>query len=1360
MPVILMQFNRNLNLENQLLRALTCAVLTPVCHDDAQFTQKYFSIFPVNVNTTVLVGRLMGNMEYPCPLFVSNHLDTLINNYLIPRYNTENNCITPNDYLRAFQVATGFTIQIHNNAPNTINNTDIHILYRNNAYGALINDEFLTVDQRNHYRNQNQLIAQPFFDLNLEHLTQCTQNDIISNWAFSQEYKLSPTLNALTEMTLLAPNETRDNIAQPLRLRTHENNLQQSLRALERRPQRGFELTNERNELGTHNQNAIFNALGLGALGFTGATIIELACEGLFLHISYGAFMMVIPFPISLTFGVVGGVLGYFGTSEANAFQESLKTAFSHMTRDDFVGAKDILDKITAKNWFAKTAQTRVLTKEHYAMHHFLSAVCDTKQGQAQTALSHYQQAQSDAHACSNHFMEFLSYIYQLKLLHTATDVNQYIPAGSQQTFDLKEARNNALMGFSTEFSSQISDLHHQLINYIRRLAVMLQNFDQTNTHNQAVLRFCANELMQFNDTYLFLHYKNGQGNLLILFIEFFKGIVLSVLGNRGLDLLDARSRSFFPELTLANPNETTLQQQLLSASKTQMEKTLIELSSFKKNNPSIISRDTLIAETITYMSLYLTKFIVCYNEPTTEQPLSQELNRAIIDLGITEDQLQLLQNSVRVSKELLALINQNSLKTYISISSWLSDIPQNAVANINAVDNTANPQDTELHYLARLPLMNDITQLMVHNKFQSLKSLANTLNHINKSPLDELPKDDPYALRPLLQYEIGRIKQNSPNNYNVVEILTHFQKAADLAHPEAQAVVNSLIDNPGLSSDALLNLGRLYHKGEHVTKNHQLAMQCFQRAADLGSAAAHYELGLIKQNFPKDYGIIDSTTHFQIAANLGHRNATNLINNLVRNTTLQVDELLDLGRLYYRGEKIPSVYSTALAYFQRAAELGSATAHYNLGVLYRHGHGVQRSLLTASEYWIKAVEYGYTDLNKIRAFHDSLISDVNFPQIPKNIKKRQIKAFERVYIYKYRNQCIKNKQDYLVQLDNDGQSLLHRSAKQKNYKTCARLILFGASTNTQNSLGRFPFHTLNNIEQLKIMAHQQNQLVLNQALNQSTVAILSKVITIINVKDSNDSNDKITKLLNDLYANNLIKPLLELAKLAALKLHDKANRRMFVDQDYDSDDEQEPTNDKQGLCIMIDPLREHVEAIYFQGKNGHDGTDYRGVYVGSGNTIYIGGKRKPLEVRGTIIHELTHLLADEVFKNYCDPYMEDNISEKNVFQSIVNDIQGRKDSLPDSLSLIKVVFDYNDIFWHSELIVRVPQIIVSNPEYGLSLLTTHVPELLKFYQNSFLPKIVAHTVKLRNRAMSYWSEELFPEQQATVYFDSINKIS
>lgn len=488
--------------------------------------------------------------------------------------------------------------------------------------------------------------------------------------------------------------------------------------------------------------------------------------------------------------------------------------------------------------------------------------------------------------------------------------------------------------------------------------------------------------------------------------------------------------------------------------------------------------------------------------------------------------------------------------------------------------------------------------------------------------------------------------------------------------------------------------------------------------------------------------------TYMQKAKELGLIDRINTIEDYLKNNTLTAEDWLDLGRLYYNGNEVAKNYLLAEQYFTNASNAGSANGSYNLGVMHHNNYAKNSNLKQVSRYYTLAMQQGYENIDKLRQTHDKLIIEKNYLSA---YKKCDEKAFEKAYIL----QCIKRNQGtYPNTPDNEGQTLLARSAKRKLYKHCARLILFGATKHNQAPKDKAPLSNLSDSEKTRI-TNLRNQLThLKAQLNITAPDILARCV----VANAQTNTEQIKQSLTTLHSIADLKPLFELAKLAALKLHDTSGRKRFFDDAYDSDDDYtETVTEAQYFTINADAQHAHIGQITNYGPTGTDGQHAYGAYFTGTNTIYLGGEREPSKLKGTLLHELTHFLSFEVFKNNCDPYHHDDITNRNCFEQITQNTRNNLANFPQELDSIRHVFScYAENCWHTELIVRIPQIIAEYPNNGLALLGTHVPDLLAYYRNEFLPPLEKHTKKIRARALSNWDEKLFTPTNQTFAFEQI----
>ncbi len=142
---------------------------------------------------------------------------------------------------------------------------------------------------------------------------------------------------------------------------------------------------------------------------------------------------------------------------------------------------------------------------------------------------------------------------------------------------------------------------------------------------------------------------------------------------------------------------------------------------------------------------------------------------------------------------------------------------------------------------------------------------------------------------------------------------------------------------------DALLALGTYYEKGLMLPQDYDLALACYQQAADQDYAPAWIRLGNVY-----DQGILVNRDYFtamkmyQNAADLGSAEA-----------------LWYLGTFYEEGFTVRRNYETALSYYRQAAEQGYADSWMSIAYCCAMGHGMERDTALALEYYEKAAEAG-----------------------------------------------------------------------------------------------------------------------------------------------------------------------------------------------------------------------------------------------------------------------------------------------------------------------------------------------------------------------------------------------------------------
>lgn len=338
------------------------------------------------------------------------------------------------------------------------------------------------------------------------------------------------------------------------------------------------------------------------------------------------------------------------------------------------------------------------------------------------------------------------------------------------------------------------------------------------------------------------------------------------------------------------------------------------------------------------------------------------------------------------------------------------------------------------------------------------------------------------------------------------------------------------------------------------------------------------------------------------------------------------------------------------------------------------------------------------------------------------------------------------------------GDTMLHRMAKSKRWKNYARLRYLGANQTIVDRAHRRPgTYLVNKIA--KIRELQRIVTTRTQDLQRTAAQVLA-AHTSARQGDGELDHVQAEQTYTQLWQNQHVRPLLKLAKLAALGMHILSKRARFIDDGYDSDDDEtERITENQSFEVIIDPHEDTLARIAAYGVEGREGRGFLGVYYPGSNTIYVAGQRVQGDpqrnvrlVRATFVHELTHFVAHEVFQNGCKPYASTDDAHKRQFEQIATAINGRRGRL--NSPILERTFTYdpyrinNQI--HDELIVRVIQEVLADQQgaahaiNGLNDPQRGAPALWAYYTNVFLPAVEAHVVDLKRRAHGGWPVELF----------------
>ena len=159
-----------------------------------------------------------------------------------------------------------------------------------------------------------------------------------------------------------------------------------------------------------------------------------------------------------------------------------------------------------------------------------------------------------------------------------------------------------------------------------------------------------------------------------------------------------------------------------------------------------------------------------------------------------------------------------------------------------------------------------------------------------------------------------------------------------------------------------------MYDNGEGVPEDDAEAVRWYRLAAEQGTAAAQFNLGIMYDNgegVPEDDA--EAVRWYRLAAEQGTAAAQ-----------------FNLGRMYANGEGVPEDDAEAMRWFRLAAEQGNATAQFLLGLMYASGEGVPEDDVTAYQGVLDALRHPFPIVPRTPALRPAVLGLV-VPSLPVN---------------------------------------------------------------------------------------------------------------------------------------------------------------------------------------------------------------------------------------------------------------------------------------------------------------------------------------------------------------------------------------
>jgi len=491
-----------------------------------------------------------------------------------------------------------------------------------------------------------------------------------------------------------------------------------------------------------------------------------------------------------------------------------------------------------------------------------------------------------------------------------------------------------------------------------------------------------------------------------------------------------------------------------------------------------------------------------------------------------------------------------------------------------------------------------------------------------------------------------------------------------------------------------------------------------------------------------------EAALHYRRAIERGYEQAQGDLERLYSSPALKCQDALTIGVMYYHGnhngKDVKKDYTRSKCWYDKAIEIGAGTINAaiaigNTGLLYEYAtDGTGDNLITAAEFYMKSVSAGNDSPNLSRLLNRD---DINI-----NIRK---KIESKYMCWLHESRAIVD--DCLNVRDSQGQTPLIRAVKFGLIEQAARIIYFSGPTG-----GLFS----DDADNVRLTAVSKKLRKLYAGLRKPVDEVIRQQIDVMNLPEGVITERWDALSLPALCRIPLLAPIMKLTKLAALGCHRLSRPGRSQDEDMESSLEGVP------LTISIDPNENHAGRMAFYGSQGREGERAGGVYLGD-NTVYVGARDHFQNteagtrwLRGTVVHELAHFIAKEIFGNECVPYSANDTINCMRFNGISDSLKVR--ALLPNPRLDPVILDvfthpiYNQpsyspewqrIIHHRELIVRISELIARDPgQAGATIdrLRGDVPELLSYYEDVFLPAVNAHINELIEKALGGWPREWF----------------
>ena len=290
----------------------------------------------------------------------------------------------------------------------------------------------------------------------------------------------------------------------------------------------------------------------------------------------------------------------------------------------------------------------------------------------------------------------------------------------------------------------------------------------------------------------------------------------------------------------------------------------------------------------------------------------------------------------------------------------------KNAKVEIETKDGTIEKQSSDEEILNKAKRMENLGNIdEAIQLYLNLAQNGNAEGHYKYAELKEKLLDEQKVI---------------PSDHERYQVFLHYDKAANLGHPEAMFCLARCYDE-GIGVDKNINehakwcekaanlgvvgamriLAYDYREGLGVSKSIKLAIEWYKKAAEYGDIISIRHLGLIYSGYEDEQNFDEAKKWFKLAAQDGdewsqyHLGVMSDGNEAVEWLTKAAEQdvpeaIYALGMHYFEDEGIETNKKKAFELFKKAADANYIGAFYRLGWCFLNGYGTESDPKRACE--------------------------------------------------------------------------------------------------------------------------------------------------------------------------------------------------------------------------------------------------------------------------------------------------------------------------------------------------------------------------------------------------------------------------